>query len=113
MSPLTSSYQLIYAVVRRIPKGRVATYGQVAKLAGLPRQARLVGYALNNLPANSRVPWQRVINAQGKVSLRSTSTDGDSEYNNQQQGLLEHEGVRFNQRGVIDLEVYRWRPTLQ
>ena len=59
-----SSYAKIYAVVSRIPKGRVATYGQVAALARLPRRARLVGYALHTLPAESDVPWHRVVNAE-------------------------------------------------
>jgi O-6-methylguanine DNA methyltransferase len=61
-------WERIYDVVRRIPKGRVATYGQVAALAGLPRHARQVGYALHVLPESSKVPWHRVINAKGEVS---------------------------------------------
>jgi methylated-DNA-protein-cysteine methyltransferase-like protein len=92
--------------VRRIPKGRVATYGQVAALAGRPGQARLVGYALSALPSKSGVPWQRVVNAQGRVSLRS---DG-SGYGTIQGLLLRREGVRFDKSGVISLAVFRWRP---
>ena len=102
----SDSYQQIYTVVSMIPRGKIATYGQVAELAGLPRQARLVGYALNSLPKGSRIPWQRVINAQGKVSLRSEGGDSD----NRQAKLLKREGVRFNQRGAIDLNEYRWQP---
>ena len=96
----------IYAVVRRIPRGRVATYGQIAALAGLRGQARLVGYALHALPAGSRVPWQRVINAQGMVSVRRSGAG--SELN--QRLRLEREGVRFDQRGRVALERYRWEP---
>ena len=85
-----SLYQRIYSVVWRIPKGRVATYGQVARLAGIPGHARQVGYALNALPDGTRVPWQRVINAQGRVSLR-----GSPGWEGYQQHLLEAEGVLF------------------
>ena len=64
------TYRRIYAVVARIPKGCVATYGQIAKLAGLGRHARQVGYALHATPEDVVIPWHRVINAQGEVSLR-------------------------------------------
>lgn len=104
--PDPSSYQLIYATVRRIPKGRVATYGQIAELTGLPRQARLVGYALNVLPARSGVPWHRVINAQGRISLRGDGAGHDVK----QRRLLEREGVHFNLQGAVDLTKFRWRP---
>ena len=70
--PMMSVYERIYAVVRLVPPGRVATYGQVATLAGLGRHARQVGYALHRLPEASDVPWHRVINARGGVSARST-----------------------------------------
>jgi methylated-DNA-protein-cysteine methyltransferase-like protein len=93
-------------VVARIPRGRVATYGQIAALAGLPRQARLVGYAMHGLPDGSRLPWHRVINAQGKVSSRSAP--GPSE--GLQRHLLEEEEVVFSLNGCIDLRRYRWRP---
>ena len=101
-SPTT--YQLIYATVRQIPKGRVATYGQIAELAGLPRQARLVGYAMHALPERTTVPWHRVVNAQGKISLRSES-GGDTT----QKLRLQREGVRFSDRGVIEMSRYRWQ----
>jgi methylated-DNA-protein-cysteine methyltransferase-like protein len=99
-------HERIYAVVRRIPSGRVASYGQVAELAGLPRQARLVGYALHALrDEHGAVPWQRVINARGEVSLRSEpGTEG------LQRVLLEAEGVAFDERGRVDLTRYRWNP---
>jgi methylated-DNA-protein-cysteine methyltransferase-like protein len=100
-----STYQTIYAVVRRIPRGRVATYGQIAALAGLPRQARLIGYALSTLPAGSAVPWHRVVNARGQVSLRA----GGHGFEQVQAQLLAREGVRL-QDGVIALERFQWRP---
>lgn len=96
-------YEKIYAVVKRIPKGRVATYGQVAELAGLPGRARQVGYALHKTPGARRLPWQRVLNAQGRVSLPGK---GGSE----QQRLLEAEGVEFVERGRLSLPRYRWNP---
>ncbi len=100
-----SSRKRIYAVVRRIPRGRVATYGQVARLAGLPGQARQVGYALHALPDGSAVPWHRVINTQGRVSARSEPGPDSI-----QRQLLEREGVRFDERGRADLERFQWRP---
>jgi len=99
-----SGYARIYAVVRRIPKGRVATYGQIAELAGLPRQARQVGYALAAL-RDARVPWQRVINARGEISPRS-----DPGAEQLQRVLLEREGVSVDDRGRIALADHLWRP---
>jgi methylated-DNA-protein-cysteine methyltransferase-like protein len=100
-----ASYRRIYRVVRRIPRGSVATYGQIAGLAGLPRQPRQVGYALHALPQGSDVPWQRVINAKGEVSARSTpGVEG------LQRAVLESEGVVFDARGRVDLGRYQWRP---
>jgi methylated-DNA-protein-cysteine methyltransferase-like protein len=104
-SPPQSSHDRIYAVVRRIPRGTVATYGQVAELAGLGGQARLVGYAMSALQNGTGVPWHRVINAQGKVSPRS----GDRSGAVTQRLLLESEGVRFT-GGRVRLEKFRWRP---
>jgi len=92
-------------VVRRIPRGRVATYGQVAAQAGLARAARQAGYAMHALPDGSRVPWHRVVNARGEISARAL---GNGEL--AQRALLEAEGVRFDARGRIDLEKYGWRP---
>jgi methylated-DNA-protein-cysteine methyltransferase-like protein len=99
-------YDRVYAVIRRIPRGRVATYGQVARLAGLPGQARLVGYALAALPAGSRVPWQRVVNAQGRVSPRA----GGSGVEALQRAMLRRESVRFGPSDAIPLAAFRWRP---
>jgi methylated-DNA-protein-cysteine methyltransferase-like protein len=98
-------HERIHACVRRIPRGRVATYGQVARLARLGRQPRLVGYALAALPDDTDVPWHRVVNAQGRISLRSTSGA-----DRLQRALLEKEGVRFDALGRLDLEARRWKP---
>jgi methylated-DNA-protein-cysteine methyltransferase-like protein len=95
----------IHAAVRRIPRGLVATYGQIATLARIGPHPRVVGYALHALPDGSDVPWHRVVNAAGRVSLRS-SPGADS----LQRALLEREGVRFDARDRIDLERFRWRP---
>jgi methylated-DNA-protein-cysteine methyltransferase-like protein len=101
----SDSYRRIYAVVRRIPRGRVVTYGHVAKMAGLGGHARQVGYALHSLPGGEDVPWHRVINAGGRISRRATP--GSEEV---QRGLLEAEGVRFDGKGRVDLERFGWRP---
>lgn len=99
------SYEQIYEAVRRIPRGRVATYGQIAALAGLPGHARQVGYALHSLPEKSGVPWQRVINSRGEVSTRATL---DAE--NLQRALLEQEGIVFGADGRLELRRFQWRP---
>ncbi|HEY7481196.1 MAG TPA: MGMT family protein [Gemmatimonadales bacterium] len=101
----TGNYARIYAVVRRIPRGRVATYGQIAELAGLPGHARQVGYALHALPERSAVPWHRVLNARGTLSLRRDSA-GEID----QRLRLEREGVRFDASGRVALERLLWRP---
>lgn len=89
--------------MRRIPRGRVATYGQLADLCGLAGHARLVGYAMSALE-DGRVPWHRVINGQGRISPR------DPTCARQQRRLLEAEGVQFDARGRVALERFRWRP---
>lgn len=94
-------------MVSRIPRGRVATYGQVARLAGLPGHARLVGYALSALPEGSGVPWHRVVNAKGLVSARAEGSGGHDAL---QRVILRREGIRFDQRGVIPLATFQWRP---
>lgn len=105
MANRSASYQRIYAVVRRVPRGRVATYGQVAALAGLPGRARQVGYALHALDEGERVPWHRVINALGRVSARA-----EPGWDDVQRQLLSREGVRFDASGRTDLERFGWRP---
>jgi methylated-DNA-protein-cysteine methyltransferase-like protein len=96
-------YDQIYDAARRIPKGKVATYGQIAAIVGrcTPRQ---VGYAMAAVPYGSGVPWQRVINARGEVSERAAG-DGSAV----QRALLEAEGVRFDDRGRVDLSVFGWK----
>ncbi|MEK6571496.1 MAG: MGMT family protein [Bacteroidota bacterium] len=101
------SYQTIWDVVRLIPKGKVATYGDIANLCGLIDQARLVGYALHSIPANSNVPWHRVINSKGRISLPKVSGQYES-----QKRLLEKEGVVFV-RDKIDLDKYGWLRMLE
>ena len=93
------------AIVRRVPRGRVVTYGQVAALAGLPRHAREVGRCLATLGAASAVPWQRVVNARGAVSPRGVWGDEGL-----QRRLLEGEGVVFGESGRMNLERYLWEP---
>ena len=92
-------------MVARIPRGRVATYGQVADLAGLPRRARLVGRALGTLPEDSAVPWHRVVNAAGKISPRGNALG----HEDLQAHLLRREGIRWT-GAAISLAKYRWRP---
>ncbi|MBS0560628.1 MAG: MGMT family protein [Proteobacteria bacterium] len=94
----------ICAVIRRIPKGWVATYGQVAAMAGMPRRARLVGYVLQNLDPAVRIPWHRVINAKGEVSCSLSRNGGDG----LQRTRLEKEGVEFDERNRVDLARFRW-----
>jgi len=98
---MSSRYQAIYEQVRLIPSGSVATYGQIAALAGRPKHARQVGYALHALDEDSDVPWHRVINARGEISLRSV--DGKMI----QRVLLEEEGIVFVD-GRVPLKRFRW-----
>ncbi|WP_374573268.1 MGMT family protein [Acinetobacter sp.] len=95
--------QQILAVVALIPYGKVATYGQVAKLAGLPKHARLVGYALKHMDAQADLPWHRVINSQGKISLGRLNERGE---NIQQQKLLQ-EGIALA-GAKVDLKKHQW-----
>ncbi len=94
----------VYEVVRRIPPGKVASYGQIARLLGRPRAAREVGWALRDLPEGLDVPWQRVINAQGRISFPV-----DSQAAGLQRAMLEDEGVVFRPDGSVDLKVYGWQ----
>lgn len=99
--------QRIWQVVALIPAGWVATYGDVARHAGLGRAARRVGRALGKLPGNTRIPWHRVINSTGRMSLPAASVAGK-----QQRKRLADEGVRFTANGRIDLNRQRWRPEI-
>ncbi|MDF1662115.1 MAG: MGMT family protein [Planctomycetota bacterium] len=104
MTETESRYKKIYKMVEQIPRGQVATYGQIARLVGLPRHARMVGYALHALPNDNNVPWQRVVNAKGEVSPRATP-----QYEDLQRHLLECEGVVFSDAGRISLKTYQWK----
>lgn len=95
----------IWRTVAAIPAGRVATYGDVARLAGMPGAARRVGRSLQRLPADTRIPWFRVINAGGRLSLPAGSRGHVT-----QRRRLEAEGVIFRDNGSIDLRRYRWAP---
>ncbi len=100
-----SSYDRIYRVIMRIPRGRVTTYGTVARLAGLPGQPRLVGYALHSMgSAGAMLPWHRVINAQGKLSLEEAGASSGLT----QRLRLQEEGVVVNAAGRVDLARYGW-----
>lgn len=101
-SRLPLDYKIIYELVRQIPRGRVATYGQLARLAKWGRRARHVGWAIHACPAN--VPWHRVINSKGEISRRAS---GDS--HELQRLLLEAEGVEFDGRGRVDLARFGWK----
>jgi len=98
-----STHERILRIVRRIPRGRVATYGQVARLAGFERQPRLAGYALRH--ADDLVPWHRVVNAVGRISPRA-----DPDSIPRQRRMLEAEGVQFSLTGAINLRRFQWRP---
>ncbi len=100
----SDAFAKIYAVVRKIPRGRVATYGQVAELAGLAGHARQVGYALHATPDDIEVPWQRVVNAKGEISPRA-----EPMLEGLQRSLLEAEGISFDAKGKIKLARYAWR----
>jgi methylated-DNA-protein-cysteine methyltransferase-like protein len=97
--------QRIWQVIMMIPAGRVATYGDVANQAGLPGAARRVGYALRQLPEGTAIPWHRVINAQGHLSLPATTTAGRL-----QRERLEAEGVQFLPNRRVSLKKFRWQP---
>ena len=100
-APVPSRYARIYALAREVPAGRVASYGQIARMAGCT--ARMAGYAMAALPAGSDVPWHRVINSQGSISARR---GGGGEA--RQRRLLESEGVRFDGHGRVDLAAVGW-----
>ena len=104
-SSRSSFFRQVYAIVRLIPYGQVASYGQIAAMLGHPRAARTVGWALASLPeqAEQGVPWQRVINSQGRISIRNMRHAVE-----EQRLLLEEEGVEFNEAGYVDWDRFGW-----
>ena len=104
VTPRLRSYERIYGVVSRIPRGRVATYGQIAAIAGIPGGARQVGYALAAL-GDTRVPWHRVVNHKGGISSRA-----EPSFEALQRQLLVREGVRLDAAGRVSLARFRWLP---
>ena len=103
--PRESFYEQVYAFVRQVPRGRVITYGHVALALGSPAAARAVGYALYFLPPGNNVPWWRVINARGAITLKNRGPSAAL-----QRVLLEGEGVTFDATDRCDLGRYRWWP---
>lgn len=101
LSASNNVFQRIYVITRKIPRGRVATYGQIARALGVPSGARTVGWAMHDCPDD--VPWHRVVNAQGKISARPTLGF------HTQHARLKAEGVRFNREGKIDLKKFGWK----
>ncbi len=101
-----SFFDRVYAVVRQIPRGKVASYGQIAALLGHPQAARTVGWALNALRGSDidDVPWQRVINSAGRISISRADLGADL-----QRALLEEEGVIFDSRGYVDFDRFGWK----
>jgi len=102
--PPRSPEERIYRAVMRIPRGRVATYGQIARVAGMPRHHRQVGRALRQLVDDGLVPWHRVVAADGRISVRSE----DADVERLQRELLEEEGVAFDARDRVVLARFRW-----
>ncbi len=102
---MPSFFEQVYAVVRQIPHGKVASYGQIAALLGHPRAARTVGWALASLAEREEndVPWQRVINSQGRISISNLRHSAD-----EQRMLLEAEGVEFDAAGYVDWQRFGW-----
>lgn len=96
-------YDDVYAMVRRVPRGTVTTYGHIAALCGKPRAARTVGWALHALPDDSDVPWQRIVNARGGISIGKVGVPPEL-----QRSLLENEGIEFRPDGSVDLRRWGW-----
>jgi len=94
-------------IVRMIPRGKILSYGQVATIAGSPRASRIVGGVLHRQGPFSGIPWQRVINSQGKISTYRVG------FGERQKALLEKEGVKFRRDGSVDLKKFQWWPTVQ
>jgi methylated-DNA-protein-cysteine methyltransferase-like protein len=109
MAPPEGLRRDVLSVVRRIPRGRVATYGQVAAIAGRPGAARAVGRVLRELPASARVPWHRVVASPGRIAAALLRESSGAE----QARRLRAEGVVVTAAGRIDLERHGWRARLR
>lgn len=104
-------YEQVYRVARRIPAGKVTSYGRIARMLGRPRAARAVGYALNSLKdpksgavyTSETVPWQRIINSQGRITIHNRRQTADKQAN-----LLRAEGVEVDEKLRVDLDIYLW-----
>jgi methylated-DNA-protein-cysteine methyltransferase-like protein len=105
MQDTNELHRQILEVIVLIPYGKVASYGQIARLAGLPKHARLVGYVLKHLDKESQIPWYRVINSQGRIRVTHIDENGK----NIQQDLLEAEGV-YLLNGKVSLKKFGWQP---
>ena len=105
LRPMSAFSERVYDCVRRIPTGRIVNYGSVAVLAGAPRAARGVGYALGHLPPGTDVPWWRVVNRRGAISTSRVSGLAQ-----RQRALLEREGIVFDDRGEASWERFGWNP---
>ena len=102
-----NTFQKIYAVISEIPRGSVATYGQVAAVAGNPRWARVVGYALHALPDPDAIPWHRVVAKDGSIAdVCKTGPNGES----LQEVILRSEGITFTPEGRVNLQKHLWKP---
>lgn len=99
-------FEHVWDIVKQVPRGKIVSYGQIAALLGSPRAARTVGWALHSMPDNMEIPWHRVINSQGRISIGDCGHSSDI-----QQLLLEQEGVVFDDRGTVDMKIFQWRPT--
>ncbi|GLQ29708.1 MGMT family protein [Litoribrevibacter albus] len=97
-------HDAVLYILGQIPKGKVTTYGKIAKMAGFPSHARYVGKLLSQLPQDSKLPWYRVINGQGRISFSE-----DSERYITQKSLLEQEGISFL-NGKVNLKIHQWCP---
>jgi methylated-DNA-protein-cysteine methyltransferase-like protein len=96
-------FEQVHRIVRLIPPGKLATYGQIARLLGNPRAARMVGWAMHGISEGSDVPWHRVVNARGTISLDARGPGGAI-----QRALLEAEGIAFDEHGRLDLQAHGW-----
>ena len=108
-SPVPDFRALVLAVVRRIPKGKLASYGQVAAMAGFPQRPRQVGMVLSGLPEGTSLPWHRVVNAQGRLAMTLSRQGSDW----MQRDLLLAEGIPVDLQGRLPLHQHRWRGETQ